>query len=599
MATGGLAQAARLIRSLRAAAPASLLVDNGDLLQGNLLGDWVAARAGEGARDATRDGPGGGAPGGTPHPMIAAMNALRFDAGTLGNHEFNYGLSFLRSVLARAAFPVVSANMLGRDGPFVPPWAVLPRAVRGSDGRTHPLRVGVIGFAPPQVALWDRLGLEGAVRTLDIVEAARLEVPRLRTAGAEVVVALCHSGIGAAAHEPGMENAAVPLAAVEGIDAVVAGHTHVTFPGEGHFASAAVDPLRGTIHGKPAVQPGFHGSHVGVIDLDLVGGPGAWRVAGHAARAERVVRREAMGASPPVDAELAAIAAPFHAGLVEAARRPVGRAPVPLRSFFSMVAADATLDVVADAQRLFARRLVAGTPDAHLPVLVAVAPFRTGGRAGPPELHRHSPGTAPPAPSGRALRPSQQLHAPGGVGRGPPVLARARGPRPSTRCAPASSSRSCASPCRPGTSTSSTASATSSIPRARPAPTPRGASWTRARDRVGDLRHEGRPVAPGDRFALATNSYRSGSGGGFAAAEGARIIAQSPRLVRDLVLEAARAGRLAPDPRPRWRFASLPGTRAWFDSAPKARDHLHEVEGRDLRALGPAPDGFWRYEISL
>ncbi|PKM01849.1 MAG: hypothetical protein CVV17_06500, partial [Gammaproteobacteria bacterium HGW-Gammaproteobacteria-7] len=49
-------------------------------------------------------------------------------------------------------------------------------------------------------------------------------------AGADLVVALCHSGIGAADHVAGMENAALPLARVPGIDALLTGHSHLVFP---------------------------------------------------------------------------------------------------------------------------------------------------------------------------------------------------------------------------------------------------------------------------------------------------------------------------------------------------------------------------------
>jgi hypothetical protein len=122
----GLAQAARLIRALRDEAPgACLLLDNGDVLQGSLLSDFIAAERRALGR-------------GTIHPMIAAMNALGYDAGTLGNHEFDHGLPYLRSILAEAAFPLVSTNLRPGDGlPLAEPWVVLAREVPGPDGRSQ------------------------------------------------------------------------------------------------------------------------------------------------------------------------------------------------------------------------------------------------------------------------------------------------------------------------------------------------------------------------------------------------------------------------------------------------------------------------------
>jgi hypothetical protein len=74
----------------------------------------------------------------------------------------------------------------------------------------------------------------------------------LKAAGAEVVIALCHSGISAAVRAGGEENAALYLAGIDGIDAIVTGHQHLTFPGHKSFDGlAGVDNKAGTLAGKP------------------------------------------------------------------------------------------------------------------------------------------------------------------------------------------------------------------------------------------------------------------------------------------------------------------------------------------------------------
>jgi 2',3'-cyclic-nucleotide 2'-phosphodiesterase/3'-nucleotidase len=78
-----------------------MLVDNGDLLQGNPMGDYIAYERGMKEGDV--------------HPVIKGMNKLGYDASTLGNHEFNYGLSFMDKVLAGANFPL-SAPTCARHG---------------------------------------------------------------------------------------------------------------------------------------------------------------------------------------------------------------------------------------------------------------------------------------------------------------------------------------------------------------------------------------------------------------------------------------------------------------------------------------------------
>jgi 2',3'-cyclic-nucleotide 2'-phosphodiesterase/3'-nucleotidase len=245
--TVGLARTAALIAQARSEAKNSLLFDNGDNIQGSPLGDYVAYRRGM-------------RPGDT-HPMIAAMNALGYACGTLGNHEFNYGLDFLDRAFAGANFPAVCANVVKADGaPLIRPWLLLDQAVEDETGGRHRLAVGVIGFVPPQILQWDKTHLQGKVTAIDIVDAAAAQVPLLKAAGADIVVALCHSGIAGGPRRGGEENAALHLAAVDGIDAVFAGHQHLVFPGSPAFAGIeGADNRAGTLHGKPRGDAGLLG----------------------------------------------------------------------------------------------------------------------------------------------------------------------------------------------------------------------------------------------------------------------------------------------------------------------------------------------------
>ncbi len=142
---------------------------------------------------------------GNVHPVIAAMNTLGFDASTLGNHEFNYGLDFLMKSLAGANFPVVNANVVlemggdpTKDKTLIPPFVILDHMVTDGSGVDHALKVGLIGFTPPQVMNWDRRHLEGKVQARDIIETAKAYIPLMKEQGADIIVVLSHSGIGAA-----------------------------------------------------------------------------------------------------------------------------------------------------------------------------------------------------------------------------------------------------------------------------------------------------------------------------------------------------------------------------------------------------------------
>ena len=177
-------------KAIRAEATNSLLLDNGDFLQGNPMGDYIAYERG------MKDG--------DTHPVITALNTVGIEASTFGNHEFNYGLDFLMKSIAGANFPVVSANVVKtmgadptKDETLVPPYVILDRMLKDGDGAEHPIRIGVIGFVPPQIMQWDRGNLEGKVDTRDIVATAPRPGCRRSSRPAPISSSRsAHSGIG-------------------------------------------------------------------------------------------------------------------------------------------------------------------------------------------------------------------------------------------------------------------------------------------------------------------------------------------------------------------------------------------------------------------
>src|SRR5262245_50800477 len=177
----GLVRTATLIRAARAEVRNSLLIDAGDTIQGNPLGDYVAKER------PLADG--------EVHPIIRAMNLLAYDASAVGNHEFNYGLDFFTKAIAGAKYPYLSANIF-LEGPdhanaptLVAPYVILDREFTDEAGGKHKLRVGVIGFTPPQIMQWDYTNLNGKTFTTDIVEAAQRFVPRMKAEGADLIIA--------------------------------------------------------------------------------------------------------------------------------------------------------------------------------------------------------------------------------------------------------------------------------------------------------------------------------------------------------------------------------------------------------------------------
>jgi 2',3'-cyclic-nucleotide 2'-phosphodiesterase/3'-nucleotidase len=362
----GLARTAALITAARAEVRNALLFDNGDTIQGNPLGDFIARERGLKPGDV--------------HPVYRALNLLKYDAGTVGNHEFNYGLEFLDNALAGLRSPVVVANVLKADGdadpsnnpPFLEPYEILPTTVIDEDGESRTLKVGVIGFVTPQITTWDKAHLDGRITTIDIVEAARRFVPELRAKGADVVVALAHTGISAVPRQGGEENAAWYLSQAPGIDAIVSGHAHKVFPGPDFAGLPAADLDKGTLHGVPVVMPGFWGSHLGVIDLTLKQEGEAWRVVDGRAASRPIyeTRERRKVALVQSDPEVVEAVKADHEATLAYVRQPVGETTAPINSYFALVQDDPSIQIVTNAQKWYVERLV-GSPSATPPTCIS------------------------------------------------------------------------------------------------------------------------------------------------------------------------------------------------------------------------------------
>lgn len=573
----GLAMTARLIDTARAEVANSLLLDNGDFLQGSPLGDWVA-RQGRGRR----------------HPMVAAMNALRYDAGTLGNHEFSHGLPLLRAALAEAAFPVVSANILDADGQGIcPATCILDRLLCDEDGRRHPIRIGVTGFAPPQTMLWESRSTAGQLRSRDILDAARDAIAALRAAGADVIVALAHTGIDPAPPVAGMENAALPLAALDGIDALVLGHTHLTFP-----SATQVPPAQGHLHGKPAVMPGFHGSHLGVIDLSLERHPQGWRVTGHRAHLRSLAD---LAKDTPAHRAVLRAVAPTHRATRSWMASPLGHSNRPLHSHFSLIAPCDALRLVARAQARHVATRLQGTPHADLPLLSAVAPFKAGGRGGPgnytdipagplclrhvADLYLHPNALVALRVTGAELadwleRAAALFHHVTPGGQDLPLI---RDDMPSFDFDLIDGLRFAIDLSQPARFDA------------------RGTQIHPSSRRIIGLTCHGRPVARRDSFILATNSHRAAGGGGFAGTGADRIVLDTGIPVREVLAAHVAAGGATETALTGfdWRFAPMPGTTVTFDTAPAALRHRDSLPAPHPEPLGPTPEGFLRFRLRL
>lgn len=592
--TVGLGRIATLIDRARLEARNTLLFDNGDFLQGNPMGDLVAFEKGLKAGDV--------------HPIIRAMNALKIDAGTLGNHEFNYGLDFLGKALGGAEFPVVCANLYKGapganprlDQTLVKPYLVIDRDVMDEAGQQHTLRIGVIGFVPPQIMQWDQTHLAGKVDTRDIVETAQAWVPELREQ-CDLVVALAHSGISVARPQGRDENAAFHLSRVPGIDVIMTGHSHLLFPGPGFANLDGVDAARGTLNGVPAVMAGFWGSHLGVIDLTLRKDGQRFRVVANAVMVQPIFKREQGRVIPLVEVKAPVTAAvqADHEATLTYVRRPVGRTATRLDTWFALVGDTAAMQAISDAQLWYARPLLEGTEHERLPLLSAVAPFKAGGRAGV-DFYTH-------VPAGEvALKNVADLYIYPNTLKAVKVagrqlrdwLERSAGQFNQLRATDAEQPLINAG--FPTFNFDMIDGVTYRIDLAQPSKFDgQGKLIDPAARRIVDLARQGRPVADDDLFVVVTNNYRAGGGGNFPGNDGTTIVLDAPDATRDVIIKFfLQAGTLEPKVDANWSFVPVPGAvNVVFESSPRGREVLGETKA--VTFVGEGQNGFARYRLAI
>ena len=594
--TVGLARTAAHIADIRSEATNSLLLDNGDFLQGNPMGDYIAYERGMKEGDM--------------HPIVTAMNEVGFDASTLGNHEFNYGIDFLMKSLAGADFPIVSANVVKdmgsdptKDTTLIPPYVILDREVTDGAGATHAIRIGLIGFVPPQIMNWDRRHLEGNVDARDILESARAYVPQMREEGADIIIALSHSGIGSADETDGMENASVPLAAVDGIDALLTGHSHLVFPSPTYADYAAVDAENGLIHGKPATMGGFWGSHLGVIDLMLEKDGSEWRVVNTAVETRPISKRnEDRSISALVESRQNVLdaTATDHEETLGYVRRAVGKTAAPLHSYFALVADDPSVQIVSIAQKWYVGEMLKGTEYAGLPILSAAAPFKAGGRGGP-EYYTDVPA------GDVAIKNVADLYLYPNTVRAVKVTGKEvrdwleRSAGMFNQITPGSKDELLLNPAFPSYNFDVIDGVTYQIDLSQPSKFgPKGEPENMEANRIKNLMFEGKPVTDDMEFVIATNNYRAGGGGSFPGADGSTIIFEAPDTNRDVIVRyIVEQGTIQPSADANWQFAPLPDTEVLFETGPKASDYVEDVKGAEIAPAGEGADGFALFRLKL
>lgn len=370
----GLVQTATLVNKAREEVKNSVLFDDGDALQGTPLGDYVANKI--------KDPKNRVDPSYT-HPLYRVMNLMKYDVISLGNHEFNYGLDYLNKVIEKTDFPVINSNVYKvdhddkeeNDENYFKPYHILKKEVVDEAGQKQIVKIGVMGFVPPQIMNWDKANLEGKVKAKDIVATARIMVKKMQNEGADIIVALAHSGVDKSEYKEvnKMENASYHLATqVPGVDAVLMGHSHTE--------------VEDVFNGVPVVMPGVFGSNLGIIDMQLKKVNGTWEVQKDQSKPQ--LRPIANSKGTPLvesDQKLVNEIKDEHQATIDYVNTPVGETKAPINSYFSLVQDDPSVQIVTNAQKWYVEQELK-KPEYEkikdIPVLSAGAPFKAGGRNG-------------------------------------------------------------------------------------------------------------------------------------------------------------------------------------------------------------------------
>jgi 2',3'-cyclic-nucleotide 2'-phosphodiesterase (5'-nucleotidase family) len=508
----GLTRAATVIDSLRAAhSGAVVLLDAGDLMQGGPLPLYFATVR---PRET--------------HPLVDLLNAMGYDAITPGEHEFDFGVDVLGRAFGGAGFPVVAANVfrLPRDTFAFAPHVLLPRG---------PVRVGVTGFSNPAATVWNGAHLRGRIAVRPILPAADEAVRQLRAAGADLAVAVVHSGMdGESAYDTAGRGAEHVAAAFAGLrhrpDVVIVGHSHR------HFADSV-------INGVHFVQPQAGARSLAVVHVWLVAAGG--REGGRAGyRVARVESREIPLANVPPHRALTERLREPHEAARNWASRPIATTEGDWRAREARVRDTPLLDFVNAVQRRTAGAELSATSVESVDGGFPTGPVRIRDVVG---LYPWETTLKAVRIDGARLRQYLERSAryfrtwqPGGV---------------------------VVNDSFPGGSFDVVSGVAYEIDLSRP-----------VGSRVRGLSYQGRLVTDSDRFVLALDSYRAAGGGGYEMLAGLPVTYNAGRKVRDLVLEAvesAEALRSGDHLQDSWRLAPPQARQAaieTFSPPPPPRD---------------------------
>jgi 2',3'-cyclic-nucleotide 2'-phosphodiesterase len=605
----GLSRTSNLVKQARDEVKNTFFIDNGDLIQGTPLGTYKAKIAPMKGTEI--------------HTVYKAMNLMGYDVATLGNHEFNYGLDFLKQSLKGADFPYVNANVYVDDHDNNPdndvnmftPYQIFTKKFKDEAGQEQTVKIGVLGLVTPQITMWDKSWLEGKAVTKDIVATAEKFVPKMRAEGADIIIAAAHTGFnGNAKAGEFAEDAVLPLSKVAGIDAITFSHTHKVFPTTDEktldplFKDAAgkvlpgVDNVKGTINGVPAVQAGYGGSDLGIIDLTLTQTDGKWKVSGSQSSTKAIYDKVAKKSTVEEDPAIVDAVKADRDATIAYANSPIGTTTAPIHSYFALVQDDPSIQIVTNAQRWYVENYVKKNLPQYknTPILSVGAPFKAG-RNGVEEYTEIKKGPLAIKSAGDLYLYDNTLKA---------ILVKGSVVKEWLEMSAGkfnqidptkTEEQPLLNPTFAVYNFDVIDGVTYQVDVTKPAKyKPDGKINDEKSSRIINLKYNGKPIDLNQDFIVITNNYRAGGGGFFPGVAGSKYVIDSPDENRQVLMDyISEKKEINPSIDNNWSIAPIFGkVNVTFTSSPKAEEYAKAT--KNIRYLNKTDDkGFGIYSLDL
>jgi len=320
----GLAKIATLVAEQRKVTPDALLIDVGDTIQGSPLESVYQTYKQSGRLPAGITIP---ARALSIDPMMLIMNAMRFDAMTVGNHEFNYGLDNLNAARRVARFPWLSANTVA-SGPntktFIP---YLEKTVQG-------VRVAIVGLTTPAIPLWEKPEHYKGYTWENPTASLKRLIEIWGDNKPDLIIVAAHGGIDKTG---GTENFAWQVAEVAGVHAVIFGHSH------GEVAE--------TFNGDTLLtQPKNYGASLTRLDFEFIQtASGKWQMSKRRSHLIKVTDQTA------ADEQILALAKPYHDATEQYLSSQIVQSSIDLSAATGRYEDTALVDAIHEVQLFYTK----------------------------------------------------------------------------------------------------------------------------------------------------------------------------------------------------------------------------------------------------